>query len=85
MTGAQAGGDLAGRPAQDVPVLELEGVSKVYQGQPPVRALDRVSLTVAAGELTAIVGPSGSGKSTLLHLLGTLDRPTSGRVLVTGI
>jgi putative ABC transport system permease protein len=85
MTGAQAGGDLAGRPAQGVPVLELEGVSKVYQGQPPVRALDRVSLTVAAGELTAIVGPSGSGKSTLLHLLGTLDRPTSGRVLVTGI
>jgi putative ABC transport system ATP-binding protein len=67
------------------PVLELDAVSKVYPGQPPVRALDQVSLTVAAGELTAIVGPSGSGKSTLLHLMGTLDKPTSGRVLVTGV
>jgi putative ABC transport system ATP-binding protein len=67
------------------PVLELDGVSKVYQGQPPVRALAGVSLAVAAGELAAIVGPSGSGKSTLLHLMGTLDKPTSGTVLVTGI
>jgi putative ABC transport system ATP-binding protein len=67
------------------PVLELDAVSKVYPGQPPVRALTGMSLTVAAGELTAIVGPSGSGKTTLLHLMGTLDKPTSGRVLVTGI
>jgi putative ABC transport system ATP-binding protein len=67
------------------PVLELERVSKVYQGQPPLRALDEVSLAVAAGELTAIVGPSGSGKSTLLHLMGTLDRPTAGIVRVTGL
>ena len=67
------------------PVLELDGVSKVYPGQPPVRALAGVSLTVAAGELAAIVGPSGSGKSTLLHLMGTLDKPTSGTVWVTGI
>jgi putative ABC transport system ATP-binding protein len=66
------------------PVLELERVSKVYQGQRPLRALDEVSLAVAAGELTAIVGPSGSGKSTLLHLMGTLDRPTTGIVRVTG-
>ncbi len=74
-------------PAQlaPAPSLELERVSKVYQGQPPVRALDDVSLTVTAGELTAIVGPSGSGKSTLLHLMGTLDRPTSGTVRVTGL
>jgi putative ABC transport system ATP-binding protein len=74
-------------PAQLAPArsLELERVSKVYQGQPPVRALDDVSLTVTAGELTAIVGPSGSGKSTLLHLMGTLDRPTSGTVRVTGL
>jgi putative ABC transport system ATP-binding protein len=56
----------------------------VYQGQRPLRALDEVSLAVAAGELTAIVGPSGSGKSTLLHLMGTLDRPTTGTVRVTG-
>jgi len=66
-------------------VLELARVSKVYPGQPPVRALDQVSLEVAAGELAAIVGPSGSGKSTLLHVLGTLDRPTSGVVKVTGL
>jgi putative ABC transport system ATP-binding protein len=68
-----------------VPVLELERVSKVYPGSPPVRALDEASLAVLAGELTAIVGPSGSGKSTLLHLMGTLDLPTAGIVRVTGI
>jgi putative ABC transport system ATP-binding protein len=66
-------------------VLELDRVSKEYPGSPPVRALDRVSLAVAAGELTGIVGPSGSGKSTLLHLMGTLDRPTAGIVRVTGL
>jgi putative ABC transport system ATP-binding protein len=70
---------------EDGPVLELDEVSKVYPGQPPVRALARVSLAVAAGELAAIVGPSGSGKSTLLHLMGTLDRPSSGSVRVTGL
>ncbi len=67
------------------PVLELERVSKVYPGQPPVRALDQVNLAVAAGELAAVVGPSGSGKSTLLHLMGTLDTPTAGSVRVTGL
>jgi putative ABC transport system ATP-binding protein len=66
-------------------VLELEQVSKVYPGQPPVRALDEASLAVAAGELLAIVGPSGSGKSTLLHLMGALDQPTAGTVRVTGL
>jgi putative ABC transport system ATP-binding protein len=69
----------------DGPVLELDRVSKLYPGSPPVRALDEVSLAVAAGELTAIVGPSGSGKTTMLHLMGTLDKPTSGTVRVTGI
>jgi putative ABC transport system ATP-binding protein len=70
--------------AQDT-VLELERVTKEYPGSPPVRALDEVSVAVAAGELVAVVGPSGSGKSTLLHLMGTLDRPSSGTVRVTGL
>jgi putative ABC transport system ATP-binding protein len=72
-------------PTRLAPVLELEEVSKAYPGQPPVRALDDVSLTVTAGELTAILGPSGSGKTTLLHLMGTLDRPTTGVIRVTGL
>ena len=67
------------------PVLELQKVSKVYPGSPPVRALDEVSVSVSAGELVAVAGPSGSGKSTLLHLMGTLDRATSGAVRVTGL
>ena len=74
----------AGGGMRAAPVLQLEQVSKVYPGSPPVRALDGVSLTVAAGELAAIVGPSGSGKTTLLHLMGTLDKPTSGTVRITG-
>jgi putative ABC transport system ATP-binding protein len=75
----------AGRHAGGAPVLELDGVSKVYATEPPVTALDRVSFSVGAGELLAVVGPSGSGKSTLLHLIGTLDRPSSGIVRVTGL
>jgi putative ABC transport system ATP-binding protein len=81
MTATETTADSWTRP---VPVLELERVSKVYPGSPPVRALDEVSLTVTAGELVAVTGPSGSGKSTLLHLMGILDRPTSGSVRITG-
>jgi putative ABC transport system ATP-binding protein len=66
-------------------VVELERVTKEYPGPPPLRALDEVSVAVAAGELVAVVGPSGSGKSTLLHLMGALDRPSSGRVRITGL
>ncbi|TDD93036.1 ABC transporter ATP-binding protein [Actinomadura rubrisoli] len=64
------------------PVVELREVTRTYPGG--VTALDAVSLTVEARELVAIVGPSGSGKSTMLHLLGTLDRPSAGTVLVEG-
>jgi putative ABC transport system ATP-binding protein len=64
------------------PVLAVLDVSMVYPGD--VTALDHVSLTIRDGDLLGIVGPSGSGKSTLLNVMGTLDRPTSGTVLVGG-
>jgi putative ABC transport system ATP-binding protein len=67
------------------PVLELDAVTKTYDASPPVPALRGVSFTVHEGELAAIVGPSGSGKSTLLHLMGTLDRPSTGTVRITGL
>jgi putative ABC transport system ATP-binding protein len=63
--------------------LALQDVVKEYTGG--VRALDGVSLEVQDGELVGVVGPSGSGKSTLLHVMGTLDRPSGGRVCVAGV
>ena len=66
-------------------VLEVEQVTKVYPSEPPVHALRGVSFSIRRGELVAIVGPSGSGKTTLLHLMGSLDRPTTGTVRVTGL
>jgi len=68
-----------------IPVLELENVTKSYGTDPPIPALQGVSFSIGSGELVAVVGPSGSGKSTLLHLIGTLERPTSGRVAITGL
>ena len=66
-------------------ILKVENLSKVYgSGNSEVRALDGVSFTVPKGQFLAITGPSGSGKSTLLHILGGIDRPTSGRVLLDG-
>jgi putative ABC transport system ATP-binding protein len=67
------------------PVLDVENVTKRYPGEPPVQALRGVNLTIGPGELVGIVGPSGSGKTTLLQLMGTLDRPTSGRVRIMGL
>jgi putative ABC transport system ATP-binding protein len=71
-----------GRPR---PVLEVDQVTKVYLSEPPVTALRGISFGVGRCELVGIVGPSGSGKSTLLHLMGTLDRPSSGRVRLTDL
>ena len=63
-------------------MIELTMVTKVYDGG--VRALDGVTLSIVEGEAVAIVGPSGSGKSTMLHVIGTLDRPTTGSVRIGG-
>jgi putative ABC transport system ATP-binding protein len=67
------------------PVLEADAVTKTYPSEPPVTALRGISFTVTQGELVGIVGPSGSGKTTLLHLVGTLDRPSSGTVRISGL
>jgi len=66
-------------------MIQTRSLCKVYGDGAAVRALDGVSLSVPAGEFLAVQGPSGSGKSTLLHLIGTLDRPTSGEVWVNGV
>ena len=68
-----------------VPALDVDNVTKSYPGEPPLQALRKVNLIIDPGELVGIVGPSGSGKTTLLQLMGTLDRPTSGRVRITGL
>ena len=66
-------------------LLRVEHLSKIYgEGDNEVRALDDVSFSVEKGQFLAIVGPSGSGKSTLLHILGGVDRPTSGKVFLDG-
>lgn len=66
-------------------ILKVENLSKIYgKGENQVKAVDNVSFSVEKGEFVAIVGASGSGKSTLLHLLGGVDRPTSGKVFIDG-
>lgn len=65
-------------------ILRAENLSKVYHGGQEVQALNQVNLSVEKGSLLAIMGDSGSGKSTLLHILGGVDRPTSGRVFIQG-
>ena len=76
---------VAAVPDPSAPAIELRDVSMVYPGPPPVTALDRVSVRISRGEMVAVVGPSGSGKSTMLHVMGTLDNPSSGSVLIEGI
>jgi len=83
--GRQSKAIAAAAAAAGAPALELVGVVKEYAGDPPIRALDDVSLRIEQGELTAIVGPSGSGKSTLLHIIGTLDRPSAGVLRLAGV
>jgi len=66
-------------------LIQTENLTKIYgKGETAVTALDHVNVSVAAGEFVAVMGPSGCGKSTLLHLMGGLDRPTSGRVVLDG-
>ena len=72
-------------PPQATPVIELRNVGRTFPGPPPVDALKPSSLVIEAGDYVSIIGPSGSGKSTLLHLLGLLDRPTTGEFLLDGI
>ena len=64
-------------------ILRVENLTKIYgKGESKVVAIDNVSFSVAKGEFVAIVGASGSGKSTLLHLIGGVDRPTTGKVFI---
>jgi putative ABC transport system ATP-binding protein len=68
-----------------MPLIQTENLTKVYgKGETAVVALDHVSMSVNPGEFVAVMGPSGCGKSTLLHLLGGLDRPTEGSVMIDG-
>jgi ABC-type lipoprotein export system ATPase subunit len=65
-------------------MLRMENVTKIYDGDIPFKALDNVSIEIKRGEILSIIGPSGSGKSTLLHLLGFLDKPTTGEIYLEG-
>ena len=72
-------------PVDTYPVIELRDLTRTFPGTEPVHALRDASLRVDRGDYVSIIGPSGSGKSTLLHILGLLDRPTSGDYLLDGL
>lgn len=80
LSGVGHGAD-PGRAPNPEPIVSLRGVSRYYGS---VKALDGVDLDIAKGEILAVVGPSGSGKSTMLNVVGTLDRPTAGRMVLDG-
>jgi len=80
------GRKITGKGASPLEILKCENLSKIYgYGSNKVIALDRIDLSVNKGEFVAIVGASGSGKSTLLHLIGSVDKPSEGRVMIEGI
>ena len=65
-------------------LIEIQDLSRIYGDGEEIRALDGVSLKIKHGELVTVMGPSGSGKSTLLNMIGALDKPTSGHVMING-
>ena len=69
---------------EESPIIELKNLTKIYKNGMEFRALDNANLKIKKGEFVAIVGPSGSGKSTLMHLIGLLDTPSSGTLLIDG-
>src|SRR4051794_2301108 len=78
--------EMSDQTRPDCAVILLEGVTRDYEGHgAKVCALDHASFSIVAGEWVAITGPSGSGKSTLINMIGCLDRPTTGRLMIDGV